>query len=85
MLIVISITQIKCTRCKGKSEHRERMMDLTVEIHGDIGTLEEALARFTATEVMEGENKYNCGRFWFFAQFHLFRCLCHITARSIRT
>ncbi|KAL0908636.1 hypothetical protein M5K25_023140 [Dendrobium thyrsiflorum] len=55
-------SKIKCMRCKGKSERRERMMDLTVEIHGDIETLEIALARFTATEVMEGENKYKCGR-----------------------
>ncbi|KAF6163808.1 hypothetical protein GIB67_016148, partial [Kingdonia uniflora] len=33
--------------CKGKSERHERMMDLTIEIQGDIGTLEEALERFT--------------------------------------
>ncbi|KAJ6792013.1 ubiquitin carboxyl-terminal hydrolase 17-like [Iris pallida] len=38
------------------------MMDLTVEIHGDIGTLKEALARFTATEILDGENKYQCNR-----------------------
>ncbi|KAG0501975.1 hypothetical protein HPP92_002047 [Vanilla planifolia] len=55
-------SKVKCMRCRGKSEQRERMMDLSVEIHGDIGTLEEALARFTATEILEGENKYKCGR-----------------------
>ncbi|PKA56122.1 Ubiquitin carboxyl-terminal hydrolase 16 [Apostasia shenzhenica] len=55
-------SKIKCMRCQGKSEHRERMMDLTVDVHGDTGTLEEALARFTATEVLEGENKYKCDR-----------------------
>lgn len=49
-------------KCRGKSERCERMMDLTVEIDGDIGTLEEALAQFTATEILDGENKYQCGR-----------------------
>lgn len=38
------------------------MMDLTVEIEGDIGTLEEALKQFTATETLDGENKYHCSR-----------------------
>lgn len=38
------------------------MMDLTVEIEGDIGTLEEALKQFTHTETLDGENKYRCGR-----------------------
>ncbi|XP_077212938.1 ubiquitin-specific protease 16 [Tasmannia lanceolata] len=55
-------SKIKCMKCLGKSERRERMMDLTVEIDGDIGTLEEALAQFTATEILDGDNKYQCGR-----------------------
>lgn len=38
------------------------MMDLTVEIDGDIGTLEDALGQFTAPEILEKDNKYNCGR-----------------------
>lgn len=61
-------------RCQGKSEQRERMMDLTIDIHGDIGTLEEALARFTASEVLDGDNKYKCGRFVcsFFCSEYLF-------------
>lgn len=50
-------------KCGGKSERRERMMDLTVEIEGDIGTLGEALNKFTCTEVLDGENKYKCSRF----------------------
>jgi hypothetical protein len=41
----------------------ERMMDLTVEIDGDIDTLEEALGQFTAPEILDKDNKYNCGRF----------------------
>ena len=55
-------SQIKCMKCFAKSEQYERMMDLTVEIDGDIGTLEEALTQFTATEILDRENKYYCGR-----------------------
>ncbi|XP_072982388.1 ubiquitin carboxyl-terminal hydrolase 17-like [Typha latifolia] len=55
-------SKIRCMRCQGKSERNERMMDLTVEIHGDIRTLEEALKQFTTTEILEGENKYHCSR-----------------------
>ncbi|XP_020580925.1 ubiquitin carboxyl-terminal hydrolase 19-like [Phalaenopsis equestris] len=55
-------SKIKCLRCQGKSERRERMMDLTIDIHGDIMTLEEALTHFTASEVLDGDNKYKCGR-----------------------
>lgn len=39
------------------------MMDLTVEIDGEIGTLEEALGQFTAPEILDKDNKYNCSRF----------------------
>ncbi|KAG5031190.1 hypothetical protein AAZX31_06G089200 [Glycine max] len=55
-------SKIKCMRCGGKSEHQERMMDLTVEIEGEITTLVEALRRFTSTETLDGENKYHCVR-----------------------
>ncbi|KAK8597078.1 hypothetical protein V6N13_001708 [Hibiscus sabdariffa] len=55
-------SKIQCMKCQGKSERHERMMDLTVEIEGDIGTLEEALHRFTRTEILDGENKYQCSR-----------------------
>lgn len=33
-----------------------------MEIDGDIQTLDEALAQFTAYETLDGDNKYNCGR-----------------------
>lgn len=57
----------------GKSERYERMMDLTVEIDGDIGTLEEALGQFTAPEILDKDNKYNCSRFVAFCSLiHLF-------------
>ncbi|KAK2659886.1 hypothetical protein Ddye_006419 [Dipteronia dyeriana] len=55
-------SKVKCMKCQGKSERQERMMDLTVEIEGDIGSLEEALRRFTSTEILDGDNKYRCGR-----------------------
>lgn len=55
-------SKIKCMKCQGKSERHERIMDLTVEIEGDIGTLEEALQQFTRTEILDGENKYHCSR-----------------------
>ncbi|VFQ86784.1 unnamed protein product [Cuscuta campestris] len=55
-------SKIQCLRCGGKSEKHERMMDLTIEIDGDIGTLEGALKQFTHTEVLDGENKYHCSR-----------------------
>ncbi|XP_020213972.1 ubiquitin carboxyl-terminal hydrolase 16 [Cajanus cajan] len=55
-------SKIKCMKCGGKSERQERMMDLTVEIEGEITTLVEALQRFTSTETLDGENKYHCVR-----------------------
>ncbi|GAB4861347.1 ubiquitin-specific protease [Ancistrocladus abbreviatus] len=55
-------SKITCKRCRGKSERYERMMDLTVEIEGDIGTLEEALQKFTGSESLDGDNKYQCSR-----------------------
>ncbi|XP_030454619.2 ubiquitin carboxyl-terminal hydrolase 16-like [Syzygium oleosum] len=55
-------SKIRCTKCHVKSERHERMMDLTVEIEGDIGTLEQALHRFTENETLDGKNKYHCSR-----------------------
>ncbi|KAK9949414.1 hypothetical protein M0R45_004938 [Rubus argutus] len=55
-------SKIKCMKCLGKTEQFERMMDLTVEIDGEIGTLEEALAQFTATETLDGDNRFHCNR-----------------------
>ncbi|KFK28246.1 hypothetical protein AALP_AA8G491300 [Arabis alpina] len=55
-------SKIKCMKCLHKSEQPELMMDLTVEIDGDIGSLQEALTQFTAYEVLDGENRYFCGR-----------------------
>lgn len=48
------------------------MMDLTVEIHGDAGSLEECLRQFTVQECLHGENMYKCdgyGCFSFLIRF----------------
>ncbi|KAM7262301.1 hypothetical protein ACFE04_021378 [Oxalis oulophora] len=55
-------SKIRCMKCLGKSERCERMMDLSVEIDGDIGSLEEALAQFSRSETLDGDNKYHCTR-----------------------
>ncbi|KAF3786887.1 Ubiquitin carboxyl-terminal hydrolase 17 [Nymphaea thermarum] len=56
------LSYIKCLKCHFRSVRREKMMDLTVEIDGNIGTLEEALKQFTAPEILDGDNKYLCER-----------------------
>ncbi|XP_074587335.1 ubiquitin carboxyl-terminal hydrolase 17-like [Curcuma longa] len=56
------MSKIRCNKCRVKSKRCERMMDLTVEIHGDIATLDEALHHFTSPEILDGENKYECNR-----------------------
>uniref|UniRef100_A0A0A9CYI6 USP domain-containing protein n=1 Tax=Arundo donax TaxID=35708 RepID=A0A0A9CYI6_ARUDO len=55
-------SKIKCTKCQFSSEQCERILDLTVEIDGDISTLEDALRRFTSSEVLDGDNRYHCSR-----------------------
>lgn len=60
--ILILHLQIKCTRCESKSERIERILDLTVEISGDIETIEEALQQYTSTEILDGDNRYQCSR-----------------------
>ncbi|KAL3619628.1 ubiquitin-specific protease [Castilleja foliolosa] len=55
-------SKIQCMRCGVKSRQHERIMDLTVEIGGEIGSLEDALRQFTRSEILDGENKYRCGR-----------------------
>lgn len=49
-------------KCSGRSEQYDRMMDLTVEIDGDINTIEQALAKFTVSEMLAGDDKYKCSR-----------------------
>lgn len=63
MVFFCQFVQIRCTKCQGSSEQCERMMDLTVPIEGNITTLEEALAKFTSSEILDGDNKYQCNRY----------------------
>ena len=49
--------------CHQESERYENIMDLTLEIYGWVESLEDALTQFTATEDLDGENMYRCGRF----------------------
>ncbi|XP_021308154.1 ubiquitin carboxyl-terminal hydrolase 16 isoform X1 [Sorghum bicolor] len=55
-------SKIKCTKCQVSSKQSERILDLTVEIDGDINTLDGALRRFTSSEVLDGDNRYHCSR-----------------------
>ncbi|GLJ38124.1 hypothetical protein SUGI_0776120 [Cryptomeria japonica] len=56
------LSKVQCMRCHYESDRFENMLDLTVEIHGNIESLEDALAQFTAPELLDGENKYKCDR-----------------------
>ncbi|XP_042033177.1 ubiquitin carboxyl-terminal hydrolase 18-like isoform X2 [Salvia splendens] len=53
-------SQVICGECNNVSNQFENMMDLTVEIHGDAGSLEECLDQFTAKEQLHGDNMYKC-------------------------
>ncbi|XP_064972265.1 uncharacterized protein LOC135616707 isoform X2 [Musa acuminata AAA Group] len=53
-------SQVTCTKCNMVSNRFENMMDLTVEIQGDVESLKECLDQFTIKEWLDGENKYKC-------------------------
>ncbi|XP_030475492.1 ubiquitin carboxyl-terminal hydrolase 18 [Syzygium oleosum] len=53
-------SQVICANCNKVSNQYENMMDLTVEIHGDAGSLEECLEQFTVKEWLHGDNMYKC-------------------------
>lgn len=55
-------SQVKCTKCNNVSNQFENMMDLTVEIQGDVASLEECLDQFTIMERLHGDNMYKCDR-----------------------
>jgi hypothetical protein len=38
-------------------------MDLLVDIQGNVKSLEDALAQFTDTELLDGANKYKCDQY----------------------
>ncbi|KAH9309646.1 hypothetical protein KI387_037557, partial [Taxus chinensis] len=55
-------SKVKCKKCDYESNRYEIMMDLTVEVNGNIESLEDALKQFAAAEFLDGENKYKCDR-----------------------
>ena len=55
--------QVKCLSCQLESARYENIMDLTLEIHGWVESLEDALTQFTASEELDGENMYRCRRY----------------------
>lgn len=72
--------QIKCTRCESKSERIERILDLTVEISGDIETIEEALQQYTSTEILDGDNRYQCSRL---IDRFVYLCIWNVCCQSL--
>lgn len=55
-----STEQVKCTSCGFCSNTYEPFLDLSLEIHGKVATLEEAMARFTAVETLDKANRWKC-------------------------
>ncbi|KAH7442367.1 hypothetical protein KP509_03G085100 [Ceratopteris richardii] len=52
-------SQVKCSQCLHCSNKYDPFLDLSLEIEG-VDSFDTALAHFTATEVLDGENKYHC-------------------------
>jgi hypothetical protein len=50
-------------QCLHESNRYEPMMDLAVEIQGNVKSLEDALGQFTSTELLDGVNKYECDQY----------------------
>ncbi len=55
--------QVKCIQCLHESNRYEPLMDLLVDIQGNVRSLEDALAQFTDTELVNGANKYKCDQY----------------------
>lgn len=54
-------SQVKCTRCSHCSNKYDPFLDLSLEV-ARADSLQKALAHFTATEVLDGDNKYHCSK-----------------------
>lgn len=56
-----TIFQVKCTQCSHSSNTYDPFLDLSLDIV-KAESLLKALARFTAIEVLDGNNKYHCSK-----------------------
>ncbi|RRT78423.1 hypothetical protein B296_00006042 [Ensete ventricosum] len=54
------LSQVKCLACKGESNKSDEIMDICLDLFQS-SSLKDALARFFHPEVLDGNNKYNCG------------------------
>mmetsp|Transcript_17630 Transcript_17630/g.29624 ORF Transcript_17630/g.29624 Transcript_17630/m.29624 type:complete len:592 (-) Transcript_17630:172-1947(-) len=54
-------SQVTCTSCKYDSNTYDPFLDLSLEIN-KVPTIAQALGRFTAVEVLDGQNKYLCSK-----------------------
>lgn len=51
---------VECKGCGAKSERKEMFLDVSLVVRG-VDSVEQALANFLASEVLEGANAYRCG------------------------
>ncbi len=61
--ILMFFCQVKCTECLHESNRYEPIMDLLVEIQGNVKSMEDALAGFTDTELLDGADKNKCDQY----------------------
>ncbi len=61
--ILMFCCQVKCIQCLHESNQYEPMMDLLVDIQGNVKSVEDALAEFTDIEVLDRANKYKCDQY----------------------
>lgn len=55
------LSQVKCMSCKGESNKTDEIMDVSLDIF-QCTTVKGALAKFFQPEVLDGNNKYGCGK-----------------------
>mmetsp|Transcript_1875 Transcript_1875/g.3387 ORF Transcript_1875/g.3387 Transcript_1875/m.3387 type:complete len:995 (-) Transcript_1875:93-3077(-) len=54
-------SQVRCTKCKYKSNTYDPFLDLSLEVSSKkIGSLYEALSEYTRKETLDAENKWKC-------------------------
>jgi len=53
-------SQVKCQVCHYESNTYDQYMDLNLDVHK---SLDQALKHFTASETLDGDNKYRCPKY----------------------